>query len=53
LADVPSVVIRGHGERAADAASLLERAGHHDLAVLEGGPDDWFDATGRDVIQDA
>jgi hydroxyacylglutathione hydrolase len=22
------------------AASLLERAGHHDVAVLTGGPDD-------------
>ena len=40
-ADAPTVVMCGHGERAAGAASLLERAGHHDLAVLEGGPDDW------------
>jgi hydroxyacylglutathione hydrolase len=29
------------------AASLLERAGHRDLSVLVGGPDDWADATGR------
>ena len=43
----PTVVMCGHGERAAGAASLLERAGHHDLAVLVGGPDDWAAATGR------
>ena len=41
LPDDPTVVMCGHGERAAGAASLLERAGHHDLAVLVGGPDDW------------
>jgi hydroxyacylglutathione hydrolase len=41
------VVMCGHGERAAGAASLLERAGHVHLAVLAGGPDDWADATGR------
>ena len=29
------------------AASLLERAGHHDLVVLDGGPEDWAAATGR------
>jgi rhodanese-related sulfurtransferase len=37
----------GHGERAMTAASLLERAGHDDLAVVVGGPDDWAQATGR------
>jgi glyoxylase-like metal-dependent hydrolase (beta-lactamase superfamily II) len=42
----PTVVMCGHGERAAGAASLLERAGHHDLAVLVGGPDDWATVTG-------
>jgi hydroxyacylglutathione hydrolase len=41
------VVMCGHGERAAGAASLLERAGHRDLAVLVGGPDDWASGTGR------
>jgi hydroxyacylglutathione hydrolase len=30
----------GHGERAMSAASLLERAGHRDVAVLAGGPED-------------
>jgi hydroxyacylglutathione hydrolase len=43
----PLVVMCGHGERAMGAASLLEQAGHRDLAVLIGGPDDWAMATGR------
>ena len=43
----PLVVMCGHGERAMGAASLLEQAGHRDLAVLDGGPDDWTHATGR------
>jgi hydroxyacylglutathione hydrolase len=42
-----TVVMCGHGERAMGAASLLARAGHRDLAVLAGGPDDWAAATGR------
>lgn len=42
-----TVVMCGHGERAAGGASLLERAGRHDLAVLMGGPEDWARATGR------
>ena len=45
--DEPTVVMCGHGERAMGAASLLEAAGHHDLAVLDGGPQDWAAATGR------
>jgi glyoxylase-like metal-dependent hydrolase (beta-lactamase superfamily II)/rhodanese-related sulfurtransferase len=47
LPDEPMVLTCGHGERAMGAASLLERAGHHDLAVLVGGPDDWARATGE------
>ncbi len=43
----PLVVMCGHGERAMSAASLLARAGHHQLAVLDGGPDGWAAATGR------
>ncbi|GID49443.1 MBL fold metallo-hydrolase [Actinoplanes capillaceus] len=43
----PAVVMCGHGERAMTAATLLERAGRRDLAVLAGGPDDWAAATGR------
>jgi rhodanese-related sulfurtransferase len=41
----PTVVMCGHGERAAGAASLLERAGHRNTAILVGGPDDWATAT--------
>jgi 3-mercaptopyruvate sulfurtransferase SseA len=37
-------------ERAAGAVSLLERAGHRDLAVLDGGPGDWVDATGHPLV---
>jgi hydroxyacylglutathione hydrolase len=48
--DAPTVVMCGHGERAAGAASLLERAGHRDLAVVVGGPGDWAAATDRDLI---
>jgi hydroxyacylglutathione hydrolase len=49
IAEAPAepVVMCGHGERAMGAASLLERAGHRDLAVLVGGPDDWAKATGH------
>jgi glyoxylase-like metal-dependent hydrolase (beta-lactamase superfamily II)/rhodanese-related sulfurtransferase len=47
LPDEPTVVMCGHGERAAGAASLLEGAGHRHLAVLTGGPQDWAEATGR------
>jgi hydroxyacylglutathione hydrolase len=39
-------VMCGHGERAATAASLLERAGRRDVAVVVGGPDEWRAATG-------
>ncbi|MCY0939597.1 MBL fold metallo-hydrolase [Streptomyces sp. H34-S4] len=42
-----AVVACGHGERAMTAASLLQRAGHHGLSVLDGGPGDWAAATGR------
>lgn len=43
----PTVVMCGHGERAATAASVLERAGHLDVAVLVSGPDDWARSTGQ------
>jgi hydroxyacylglutathione hydrolase len=49
LPDEPVVVMCGHGERAAGAASLLERAGYHTVAVFSGGPDDWARATGRSL----
>jgi hydroxyacylglutathione hydrolase len=43
----PTLLMCGHGERAMGAASLLERAGHRDLTVLAGGPNDWARATGE------
>jgi hydroxyacylglutathione hydrolase len=43
----PTVVMCAHGERAMSAASLLQRGGRADLAVLDGGPDDWTRVTGR------
>jgi hydroxyacylglutathione hydrolase len=49
----PVVTMCSHGERATTAASLLERAGHHDVAVLAGGPDEWAQATGRPVEVDS
>jgi hydroxyacylglutathione hydrolase len=48
-----AVVACGHGERAMTAASLLARAGHHGLAVLDGGPADWAKATGRALAEGA
>jgi hydroxyacylglutathione hydrolase len=40
LEDVEAVMC-GHGERAATAASILERAGRPGVAVTVGGPGDW------------
>ncbi|MFC5639378.1 MBL fold metallo-hydrolase [Streptomyces bullii] len=45
------VIACGHGERAMTAASLLERAGHTDVAVLNGGPADYADAEGLRLVQ--
>ncbi|MFG2797913.1 MBL fold metallo-hydrolase [Streptomyces pseudovenezuelae] len=45
------VVACGHGERAMTAASLLERAGHTDIAVLDGGPADYAAAHGQRLTQ--
>jgi hydroxyacylglutathione hydrolase len=47
LPEGPITVMCGHGERAMTAASLLARAGHHDLRVAHGGPHDWRRATGQ------
>lgn len=47
------VVACGHGERAMTAASLLERAGHTDVAVLDGGPADYARAHGQRLVQGA
>ncbi|MGW8889560.1 MBL fold metallo-hydrolase [Streptomyces sp. NPDC055749] len=48
-----AVVACGHGERAMTAASLLQSAGHQNLAVLDGGPADWAKATGRTLEESA
>ncbi len=48
LATDPVTVMCGHGERAATAASLLERVGGHPMVFL-GGPEDWSRATGRSL----
>ncbi len=45
--DEAVTVMCGHGERAMTAATLLRRAGHHRVSVLDGGADDWARATGR------
>ena len=50
LAELPAgplVVMCGHGERAMSAASILERAGRADVALLDGGPAEWVQASGR------
>jgi hydroxyacylglutathione hydrolase len=49
VTDQPTVVMCGHGERAMGAASLLARAGHTDVVVLDGGHEDWASATGQDL----
>ncbi len=46
LAGVEAVMC-GHGERAATAASILERAGQPGVTVVVGGPADWAAATGQ------
>ena len=43
-------VMCGHGERAATAASILERAGNTSVAVVVGGPTEWAAATGEPLI---
>ncbi len=50
LADVPTVVMCGHGERAIGAASLLTRAGFTHVTVLAGSPQDWADAHGEALV---
>ena len=49
LPDEPLVVMCGHGERAMGAASLLARAGRHNVTVLDGGPQDWADKSGSSL----
>jgi hydroxyacylglutathione hydrolase len=44
--DEPITVMCGHGERAATAASLLERRGGRQVTIAVGGPAEWSAATG-------
>ncbi|MGW0767232.1 MBL fold metallo-hydrolase [Streptomyces sp. NPDC002676] len=55
VADVPraAVVACGHGERAMTAASVLERAGHTGLTVLNGSPGQYAAAHGRHLTEGA
>jgi glyoxylase-like metal-dependent hydrolase (beta-lactamase superfamily II)/rhodanese-related sulfurtransferase len=52
LAVGPIVTMCGHGERAASAASVLERAGRTDLGILVGGPDDWAKAAKQALVSE-
>lgn len=45
----PVVTMCGHGERAATAASVLERAGHRGVAVLPVSAEQWAKTTGNTV----
>lgn len=47
IATEPTVVMCEHGERGMTGASLLARAGHTQVSVLDGGAGDWAAATGR------
>jgi hydroxyacylglutathione hydrolase len=49
----PLAVMCAHGERAATAVSVLERAGRPGAAIVLGGPPDWADATGHPLDADA
>jgi hydroxyacylglutathione hydrolase len=51
LPEGPVTLMCGHGERAMTAASLLARAGHKDLRVARGGPQDWQRATGQTLVR--
>lgn len=51
VADRPTVVMCGHGERAMGAASMLAQAGHQHVQVLEGGPQDWAVANDQKLEQ--
>ncbi|HTL83894.1 MAG TPA: MBL fold metallo-hydrolase [Acidimicrobiia bacterium] len=45
--DAPVTVMCGHGERAMTGASILAARGRTNTSVLNGGPSDWSNATGR------
>lgn len=45
----PVVTMCGHSERAATAASVLERAGRSEVLIMPGGPGDWARASGGNL----
>jgi rhodanese-related sulfurtransferase len=47
--DGPVVTMCGHAERAATAASVLERAGRAEVGIMPGGPGEWAKASGGAV----
>jgi hydroxyacylglutathione hydrolase len=49
LPDGPVVTMCGHSERAATAASVLERTGRCDVLVMPVGPNEWAQASQRAV----
>jgi hydroxyacylglutathione hydrolase len=46
----PVVTMCGHGERATTAASVLERRGHREIAVLTADTEEWAKATGHALV---
>jgi hydroxyacylglutathione hydrolase len=46
----PVITMCGHGERATTAASVLERAGRRDVAVLTAGAEEWARTTGNELV---
>jgi hydroxyacylglutathione hydrolase len=51
LPEGPITAMCAHGERAMTAASLLARAGHKELRVAIGGPQEWQRATGQPLAR--
>jgi hydroxyacylglutathione hydrolase len=47
----PVTVMCGHGERAMTAASILAAAGHRELRVAMGGPEDWAAAAHGRILE--
>jgi glyoxylase-like metal-dependent hydrolase (beta-lactamase superfamily II) len=50
--DRPVTVMCGHGERAMTGASVLRQLGQDRLTVFAGGPADWAEAAGVDLVRE-